>query len=101
MLSQRAGRGRPGGASPLGQPDRGIDVDRARAARYGLATGDVNATVQAAIGGQSAGDMYEEAGPQFPDRCPAGARVPRGSEAISDITVGAPGPNGAASCRSR
>jgi cobalt-zinc-cadmium resistance protein CzcA len=43
----------------LGQPTIRIDVDRARAARYGLATGDVNAVVQAAIGGQSAGDLYE------------------------------------------
>ena len=44
----------------LGQPTIRIDVDRARAARYGLATGDVNAVVQAAIGGQSPGDVYEE-----------------------------------------
>jgi cobalt-zinc-cadmium resistance protein CzcA len=43
----------------LGQPTIRIDVDRARAARYGLSTGDVNAVVQAAIGGQSAGDLYE------------------------------------------
>jgi cobalt-zinc-cadmium resistance protein CzcA len=44
----------------LGQPEIRIDVDRVRAARYGLAPGDVNAVVQAAIGGQSAGDLYEE-----------------------------------------
>jgi cobalt-zinc-cadmium resistance protein CzcA len=43
----------------LGQPTIRIDVDRQRAARYGLAPGDVNAVVQAAIGGQSAGDLYE------------------------------------------
>ncbi|GAC1303941.1 MAG: CusA/CzcA family heavy metal efflux RND transporter [Steroidobacteraceae bacterium] len=43
----------------LGQPTIRIDVDRARAARYGLAPGDVNAVIQAAIGGQSAGDLYE------------------------------------------
>jgi cobalt-zinc-cadmium resistance protein CzcA len=43
----------------LGQPTVRIDVDRAAAARRGLATGDVNATVQAAIGGQAAGDLYE------------------------------------------
>src|ERR1700730_14447366 len=43
----------------LGQPTIRIDVDRTRAARYGLAPGDVNAVVQAAIGGQSAGDLYE------------------------------------------
>src|SRR5580692_8818698 len=34
----------------LGQPTIRIDVDRARAARYGLASGDINAVVQAAIG---------------------------------------------------
>ena len=43
----------------LGQPTIRIDVDRQRAARYGLAPGDVNAVVQAAVGGQSAGDLYE------------------------------------------
>jgi cobalt-zinc-cadmium resistance protein CzcA len=43
----------------LGQPTIRIDVDRVRAARYGLAPGDVNAVIQAAIGGQSAGDLYE------------------------------------------
>jgi heavy metal efflux system protein len=43
----------------LGQPTIRIDVDRIRAARYGLAPGDVNAVVQTAIGGQSAGDLYE------------------------------------------
>jgi cobalt-zinc-cadmium resistance protein CzcA len=43
----------------LGQPTIRIDVDRVRAARYGLAPGDVNAVVQAAIGGQAAGDLYE------------------------------------------
>jgi cobalt-zinc-cadmium resistance protein CzcA len=43
----------------LGQPTIRIDVDRVRAARYGLAPGDVNAVIQTAIGGQSAGDLYE------------------------------------------
>src|SRR6202023_540504 len=43
----------------LGQPTIRIDVDRVRAARFGLSSGDINAVVQAAIGGQSAGDLYE------------------------------------------
>ena len=34
----------------LGQPTVKIDIDRARAARYGLMTGDINAVVQAAVG---------------------------------------------------
>jgi heavy metal efflux system protein len=39
--------------SELGQPNLLIQVDRQRAARYGVAPGDVNATVQATIGGQA------------------------------------------------
>ena len=46
--------------SALGQPTVRIDVDRARAARYGLNTGDVNAVIAAAVGGQQAGALYEE-----------------------------------------
>src|SRR5439155_21632477 len=43
----------------LGQPTIQIDIDRARAARYGLSPGDINATIRVAIGGDSAGDLYE------------------------------------------
>jgi heavy metal efflux system protein len=43
----------------LGQPTIQIDVDRARAARYGLSPGDINATIKVAVGGDSAGDLYE------------------------------------------
>ncbi len=46
--------------SSLGQPTVRIDVDRARAARYGLQIGDINSTIAAAIGGQAAGALYEE-----------------------------------------
>src|SRR5580704_8526235 len=35
----------------LGQPNLNIKVDREKAARYGLNTGDVNTTLQAATGG--------------------------------------------------
>ena len=35
----------------LGQPNLNIKVDRAKAARYGLNSGDVNTVVQAALGG--------------------------------------------------
>ncbi|MGL1204194.1 efflux RND transporter permease subunit, partial [Vibrio parahaemolyticus] len=45
--------------NPLGQPTIRIDIDRQRAARLGLSPGDINATLQAAIGGQAAGDLYE------------------------------------------
>jgi cobalt-zinc-cadmium resistance protein CzcA len=43
----------------LGQLTLTIDIDRDRAARYGLAPGDINATIQAGIGGQAAGNLYE------------------------------------------
>jgi cobalt-zinc-cadmium resistance protein CzcA len=43
----------------LGQPTVQIDIDRQRAARYGLSPGDINATIKMAIGGDSAGDLYE------------------------------------------
>jgi cobalt-zinc-cadmium resistance protein CzcA len=43
----------------LGQPTVQVDIDRSRAARYGLSPGDIDATVQAAIGGQSAGRLFE------------------------------------------
>ena len=44
----------------VGQPTVNIKVDRLKAARYGLAPGDVNAVVQAAIGGQAVGsNLYE------------------------------------------
>ena len=45
--------------NPLGQPTIRIDIDRTKAARLGLSPGDINATLQAAIGGQAAGDLYE------------------------------------------
>lgn len=43
----------------LGQPNMNIHVDRARAARYGLNTGDVNTTIQAALAGTSATTVLE------------------------------------------
>ncbi len=46
--------------SSVGQPTILIDVDRVAAGRYGLAPGDINSVVQTAIGGQAAGDAYEE-----------------------------------------
>ncbi len=43
----------------LGQPNLLITPDRAKCARYGLNVGDVNAVVQAAIGGQAATQVLE------------------------------------------
>jgi cobalt-zinc-cadmium resistance protein CzcA len=43
----------------LGQPNLNIKVDREKAARYGLNTGDVNSVVQAALGGTTATTVLE------------------------------------------
>ncbi len=43
----------------MGQPNLDIRIDRARCARYGLNTGDVNAVIQAAMGGTTATTIYE------------------------------------------
>jgi cobalt-zinc-cadmium resistance protein CzcA len=43
----------------LGQPNLVIHVDRQACARYGLAVSDVNAVVQAAIGGQAVTQVFE------------------------------------------
>lgn len=43
----------------MGQPNLNIKVDRLKAARYGLNTGDVNTVVQAALGGSQATTVLE------------------------------------------
>jgi cobalt-zinc-cadmium resistance protein CzcA len=43
----------------LGQPNLNIKMDRAKAARYGLNAGDVNAVIQAALGGTVATTVLE------------------------------------------
>jgi cobalt-zinc-cadmium resistance protein CzcA len=43
----------------LGQPNLNIKIDREKAARYGLNTGDVNTVVQAALGGTTATTVLE------------------------------------------
>lgn len=43
----------------LGQPNLNIKVDRAKAARYGLNTGDINNLIQAAAGGSVATTLFE------------------------------------------
>jgi cobalt-zinc-cadmium resistance protein CzcA len=43
----------------LGQPNLNIKVDRAKAARYGLNSGDVNTVIQAAMGGAIATSVLE------------------------------------------
>jgi cobalt-zinc-cadmium resistance protein CzcA len=43
----------------LGQPNLNIQVDRAKAARYGLNSGDVTSVIQAAVGGAAATTILE------------------------------------------
>jgi len=79
----------------LGQPTVRIDIDRARAARYGLAPGDINSTVQAAIGGQAAGNLYEDGSDRnFPIVIRLAPEYRQSLDAIRRITVGAPNPSG-------
>ena len=79
----------------LGQPTVRIAIDRQRAARYGLAPGDINATVQAAIGGQAAGNLYEdESDRNFPLIVRLASPYRQSLDAMRRITVGAPGANG-------
>ena len=59
QLNSVAGIQDVGVFTELGQPNILIEVDRTRSARYGLAPGDVNAVVQAAIGGQPVTDIFE------------------------------------------
>jgi heavy metal efflux system protein len=49
----------PGAFNLLGQPNLVIQVDRAKAARYGITVNDMNTVVQAAIGGQEVTRIYE------------------------------------------
>jgi heavy metal efflux system protein len=79
----------------LGQPTIRIDVDRGRAARFGLTPGDVNAVVQTAIGGQSAGDLYEGSSDRhFPMMVRLAAPFRQNLDAIRHIPISAPASTG-------
>ena len=79
----------------LGQPTIQIDVDRARAARYGLSPGDINATIRVAIGGDSAGDLYEPGSDRhFPIIIRLAPEYRKSAEAIQNLRIGATGVNG-------
>jgi heavy metal efflux system protein len=79
----------------LGQPTIQIDIDRARAARYGLSPGDINTTIKTAIGGDTAGDLYEPGSDRhFPIIVRLAPQYRRSAEAIQNLRIGAQGPNG-------
>jgi cobalt-zinc-cadmium resistance protein CzcA len=77
----------------LGQPNLNITIDRARAARYGLNTGDINAVVQAAAGGTSATTVLE-GDRQFDLVVRLAPEYRRSIEDIGNIQVGYSLPNG-------
>ena len=78
----------------LGQPTVAVQIDRARAARYGLGIDDVNQVVQAAIGGREAGRLYEPGGDRnFPVMVRLDAPYRSSLDAIGRIPIG--GPSGA------
>src|SRR5207247_1262917 len=81
----------------LGQPTVQIDIDRARAARYGLTPGDINATIQAAIGGQAAGEFYEPGSDRhFPLVVRLAPEFRQDTEAIQSLRIGVQSPTGVA-----
>ncbi|WP_166293625.1 efflux RND transporter permease subunit [Bradyrhizobium sp. 2S1] len=79
----------------LGQPTIQIDVDRARAARYGLSPGDINATIRVAVGGDSAGDLYEPGSDRhFPIIVRLAPEYRKSAEAIQNLRIGVANANG-------
>src|ERR1700710_132647 len=72
----------------LGQPTIQIDINRARAARYGLSPGDINATIRVAIGGDSAGELYEPGSDRhFPIIVRLAPEYRKSAEAIQNLRL--------------
>ncbi|HVC52519.1 MAG TPA: CusA/CzcA family heavy metal efflux RND transporter [Stellaceae bacterium] len=81
--------------STVGQPTVEIRVDRRLAARYGLQPSDINAVVQTALGGQAAGNLYEEGSDRnFPIVVRLARKYRDSIDAIRHIAVTATGANG-------
>ncbi len=78
----------------LGQPNLNITVDRDKAARYGLNTGDVNAVVQAALGGTVATTQLE-ADRQFNVTVRLAPEFRSAYDTVGRIRVGYTTPSGA------
>ena len=77
----------------LGQPNLNIKVDRDRAARYGLNSGDVNSVVQAALGGTVATTLLE-ADRQFSVTVRVASEYRDSIESVRKIKVGIAAANG-------
>ena len=79
----------------LGQPTLQIDIDRQRAARYGLTPGDINSTIHIAIGGESAGNIYEPGSDRyFPILVRLAPEFRQAAEAVQNIRIGVQSPGG-------
>jgi heavy metal efflux system protein len=78
----------------LGQPNLNIKVDRAKAARYGLNTGDINTVIQASLGGAQATTLLE-GDRQFSVVVRLPAEYRSTLEAARNIKVGVATPGGA------
>jgi cobalt-zinc-cadmium resistance protein CzcA len=77
----------------LGQPNLNIKINRRKAARYGLNSGDVNALVQAALGGTQATTLLE-ADRQFAVTVRLAPQFRESIDAIRNIRVGVQTPSG-------
>ncbi len=77
-----------------GQPNLNIKIDREKAARYGLNTGDVNTVIQAALGGAVATNMLE-GDRQFNVTVRTGTDSRDSIEKVGDLKVGYQTPSGA------
>src|SRR6516225_725570 len=74
----------------LGQPSLLVDVDRAKIARYGINVADVEAVVQAAVGGQAATQVIQ--GEKLFDLVVRmQPRFRESAQAIASLLVGTPG----------
>jgi cobalt-zinc-cadmium resistance protein CzcA len=81
----------------LGQPTVNITIDRARAARYNLAPGDVDTAIQTAIGGASPGDLYEQGSDRhFPILLRYAPQFRDSLESLRRITIAATDPSNSA-----
>lgn len=92
QLSLVPGVTNPGVFNLLGQPNLLIQVDRAKAARYGISVSDMNTVVQAAIGGQEATRIYEGE-KNFPLTVRLAPQYRDSIEAIRSVPVALPNPD--------
>src|SRR6185369_9257086 len=81
----------------LGQPTVQIDIDRKRASRYGLSPGDINSTIKMAIGGDTAGDLYEpNSDRHFPIVVRLAPEFRKSVEDIRNLKIAVQSPGGSA-----